>query len=48
VLFLDGESLPGLPLARGGGFTIITKSGGFGDSDTLLRLLASPVAGQGE
>ena len=48
VLFLDGEALPGLPLARGGGFTIITKSGGFGDSDTLLRLLASPVAGQGE
>jgi uncharacterized protein YgbK (DUF1537 family) len=48
VLFLDGEALPGLPRARGGGFTIITKSGGFGDSDTLLRLLASPVAGQGE
>lgn len=39
-----GEALPGLPVARAGGFTIITKSGGFGDPDTLLRLLghASP------
>ncbi|HQZ11738.1 MAG TPA: four-carbon acid sugar kinase family protein [Devosia sp.] len=40
VLELVGEVLPGLPLARGGGLTVITKSGGFGDPDTLLRLLA--------
>ncbi|WP_193334624.1 four-carbon acid sugar kinase family protein [Devosia beringensis] len=39
VLRLDGEALPGLPLAHAGGFTIITKSGGFGDADTLLTLL---------
>ena len=38
---LLGEALPGLPIARAGGFTIITKSGGFGDSDTLVRLLDS-------
>ena len=39
VLALQGEALPGLPIAQAGGFTIITKSGGFGDPDTLLRLL---------
>ncbi|MGV8834220.1 MAG: four-carbon acid sugar kinase family protein [Devosia sp.] len=39
VLQLDGEALPGLPLAHAAGFTIITKSGGFGDPDTLLALL---------
>lgn len=39
VLELQGEALPGLPIARAGGFTIITKSGGFGDPDALLRLL---------
>ena len=38
---LLGEALPGLPIARAGGFTIITKSGGFGDRDTLVRLLDS-------
>lgn len=38
-LDLLGEALPGLPIARAGGFTIITKSGGFGDSDALLHLL---------
>ena len=40
VLDLIGEALPGLPLARGGGLTFVTKSGGFGDEDSLLRLLA--------
>jgi uncharacterized protein YgbK (DUF1537 family) len=40
VLSLMGEALPGLPLARGGGLTFVTKSGGFGGEDTLLRLLA--------
>ena len=39
TLELLGEALPGLPIARAGGFTIITKSGGFGDSDALLHLL---------
>lgn len=41
LITLVGEALPGLPIARAGGFTIITKSGGFGDKDTLVRLLAS-------
>lgn len=40
VLELLGEALPGLPLARSGGFTIITKSGGFGGPDALVELLA--------
>jgi uncharacterized protein YgbK (DUF1537 family) len=39
LLHLAGEALPGLPIARAGGFTIITKSGGFGTPDTLLHLL---------
>lgn len=39
ILELHGEALPGLPIARAGGFTIITKSGGFGEPDVLLRLL---------
>ncbi|SEQ48356.1 Uncharacterized conserved protein YgbK, DUF1537 family [Devosia sp. YR412] len=38
VLELLGEALPGLPIARAGGFTIITKSGGFGDAETLVDL----------
>ncbi|QDZ11279.1 four-carbon acid sugar kinase family protein [Devosia ginsengisoli] len=41
VLELVGEALPGLPLARAGGLTVITKSGGFGDKETLSRLTAS-------
>jgi uncharacterized protein YgbK (DUF1537 family) len=40
LLVLIGEALPGLPLARGGDLTFVTKSGGFGDEDSLLRLLA--------
>ncbi|MGB3337077.1 MAG: four-carbon acid sugar kinase family protein [Devosia sp.] len=39
IVELHGEALPGLPIARAGGFTIITKSGGFGEPDALLRLL---------
>jgi uncharacterized protein YgbK (DUF1537 family) len=39
ILELAGEALPGVPIARAGGFTIITKSGGFGEPDALLRLL---------
>lgn len=38
VLELLGEAQPGLPIARAAGFTIITKSGGFGDPETLARL----------
>lgn len=40
MLELVGEALPGLPFARGGDLTFVTKSGGFGDEDCLLRLLA--------
>jgi uncharacterized protein YgbK (DUF1537 family) len=40
TLDLLGEIQPGLPLARAGGLTVATKSGGFGDPETLLRLLA--------
>lgn len=43
LLELRGEALPGLPIARAGGFTIITKSGGFGRPDALLRLLGHPA-----
>lgn len=39
VLELLGEALPGLPIARSGGFTVITKSGGFGEPHTLVDLL---------
>lgn len=41
TLELVGEALPGLPLSRAGGLTVITKSGGFGDKETLSRLTAS-------
>lgn len=40
MLELLGEALPGLPIARAGHLTVVTKSGGFGDPDTLVRLLA--------
>ena len=39
-LTLLGEALPGLPVAETDGLTVVTKSGGFGDPDTLSRLLA--------
>ncbi len=35
---LLGECLPGLPVATSQGLTIVTKSGGFGPTDTLLRV----------
>ncbi|NGP18991.1 nucleotide-binding domain containing protein [Devosia aurantiaca] len=41
VLHLLGEAEPGLPLSLGGGLTVITKSGGFGDGETLARVTAS-------
>jgi len=37
---LLGEPLPGLPLCRAGDLTVVTKSGGFGQVDTLTRLFA--------
>ncbi|KRA98386.1 hypothetical protein ASD83_10810 [Devosia sp. Root685] len=40
MLELLGEALPGLPIARAGGLTVVTKSGGFGDPDTLSTLFA--------
>jgi D-threonate/D-erythronate kinase len=40
VLELIGEALPGLPVARAGRLTVATKSGGFGEADSLVRLLA--------
>lgn len=36
-----GEALPGLPVSRSGHLTVVTKSGGFGSSDTLVHLLSS-------
>lgn len=39
LLELLGEARPGLPIARAGGFTIITKSGGFGTVDALQDVL---------
>ena len=38
LLKLHGDIQPGLPLSSGGAWRIITKSGGFGDPDALLRL----------
>lgn len=38
VLRLEGEVLPGVPLARAEGRTVIVKSGGFGGDDALIRL----------
>lgn len=43
-LQIVGEALPGLPIARAGGFTLITKSGGFGVRDTLVHLLSRYIA----
>ena len=48
VLELRGEALPGLPIARAGGFTIITKSGGFGTADALVDLLGHLVGAKRE
>lgn len=45
VLELLGEALPGLPVARAGGLTVVTKSGGFGDPDTLSTLFAPYLSG---
>lgn len=42
---LLGECLPGLPVATAGNLTIVAKSGGFGDGDTLVRV-ARMIRGQ--
>jgi D-threonate/D-erythronate kinase len=47
VLEVLGEAMPGLPISRGGGLTVVTKSGGFGDKDTLRRLF-SPILSRQE
>lgn len=39
VLQLEGEVLPGVPLARAGNQAMILKSGGFGDEETLVQLV---------
>ncbi|MHA3976704.1 nucleotide-binding domain containing protein [Halovulum sp. GXIMD14794] len=33
-----GEALPGMPLCEAGDQVVVTKSGGFGETDALLRL----------
>lgn len=43
LLHVAGEALPGMPHCRGGAWTIVTKSGGFGEPDALVRL--APAAG---
>lgn len=40
LLHLRAEALPGLPLCSAAGRVIVTKSGGFGAPDTLVRLCA--------
>jgi D-threonate/D-erythronate kinase len=40
TLDLLGEVQPGLPMARAGDLTVVTKSGGFGEPDCLSRLFA--------
>ena len=37
-LTIRGECLPGLVASDAGGLTIVTKSGGFGTDDSLIRL----------
>jgi uncharacterized protein YgbK (DUF1537 family) len=37
-MHLLGECLPGLPVGVAGDLTIVTKSGGFGDVGTLVRV----------
>ncbi|NGO55104.1 four-carbon acid sugar kinase family protein [Allomesorhizobium camelthorni] len=47
-LQIVGEALSGLPIARAGGFTLVTKSGGFGVPDTLVQLLSRDVSMTGK
>lgn len=48
---VGGSVAPGLPWSRdeqGGGPLVVTKAGGFGDADTLVRLLSPASLGRGE
>lgn len=45
TLQVYGEALPGLPISGRDGLTVISKSGGFGAEDTLIRLLTPAVLG---
>lgn len=38
VLTVAGEACPGMPACRAGDLVIVTKSGGFGEPDALVRL----------
>lgn len=40
VFALRGEALPGMPLIAAGAWQAVTKSGGFGQADALVRLAA--------
>ncbi|GAB5376845.1 MAG: four-carbon acid sugar kinase family protein [Acuticoccus sp.] len=40
VFALRGEALPGMPLIAAGAWQAVTKSGGFGEADALVRLAA--------
>lgn len=42
---LLGECLPGLPVAKAGGLTLVAKSGGFGDEDALVQVVRMMEAG---
>ncbi len=46
LLGFAGEALPGLPVAEYNGSFYITKSGGFGSDDTLLRLAETITGGE--
>lgn len=39
ILYMEGEISPGLPVSHANKWRVVTKSGGFGDVDTLARLL---------
>ncbi|MEI2387934.1 four-carbon acid sugar kinase family protein [Breoghania sp. JC706] len=47
LLELKGEALPGIPVSRAldgaVGLDVVTKSGGFGMADTLVRLFGAPA-----
>tara|TARA_R110001606_G_scaffold170438_1_gene315867 strand:+ start:20872 stop:21879 length:1008 start_codon:yes stop_codon:yes gene_type:complete len=41
VLFLEGELFSGIPVSHANGWRIVTKSGGFGDSSSLLNIVTA-------
>jgi D-threonate/D-erythronate kinase len=43
---LVGEFLPGLPVSQAGELLVLTKSGGFGEADTLKRIADCALASQ--